>query len=167
MENIKEDLLNVLITTLYIVALFTWISIFLSLAGCKGVDYNQRYFYELTEGRSHYALACFDCDGAYSQFIELDENGVPITGDTLTVWTQHFSKEMGHLDSNALFADMIVSCYPNHVSNGLRSRHIFPSHDDLLRVDWAPGPFVIVTEVDSTSQPVEFPDFYKDNNPSQ
>jgi hypothetical protein len=50
----------------------------------------------------------------------------------------------------ALMADMVITCYPNHISSDqILQRHVFPRHDDIVVLTFKDNNRVTVTATDS------------------
>jgi hypothetical protein len=127
--------------------------VLLFLSSCTGPQVNQRYFKEPNGKQTWNALNCLSCEGAYANLIEVNENKKPITGDTISVWVQHF-KERGvsKIQREATSADLIVSCYPNRINDpNLTEKHVFPDHDGIVCVTWMKNGYVIVTKPTTNS----------------
>jgi hypothetical protein len=116
----------------------------------------KRHFIEITdftEGLSgaHFGLACFDCPGAFSLMYEIDQKGA-VLSDTMLVWTQHYSETDTIYADQAARADMVISCYPNHIEDEkVLNKHVFPEHDDIVVVSFHENNRVTVFPSDSLS----------------
>ena len=121
----------------------------------KFQDLPTRYFKEIKNHRkghsgAHFGLACFDCNGAFSRMYEVSEMG-EVLSDTMLVWTQHYSEGDSILYEEAQRADMIISCYPNHIQNkSFVNKHVYPEHDNIVYLEFFNNNMVMVTASDSS-----------------
>ena len=86
-----------------------------------------RYFQEVQEARfpgAYHTLARLTYNGDYILLVETDAARRPIS-DTLLVWIQHHGPDQP-LAKQAQWADLIISCYPDLLTDAVRSQHVLP-----------------------------------------
>jgi len=86
-----------------------------------------RYFQEAHDAKypgAYQALSRLGYNGDYILLIETDAARTPIS-DTLLVWIQHHGPGQP-LAKQARWADLIISCYPELLPDGIRRRHALP-----------------------------------------
>lgn len=77
----------------------------------------------------------------YGNSVDLVEVGPdlePITGDTLSVWVQHYApgqkRQQARLLRKSQEYDLLVHCFPGAVPDGVRTDNVLPAADSLVHV---------------------------------
>ncbi|HMB89264.1 MAG TPA: hypothetical protein VKP65_00365 [Rhodothermales bacterium] len=88
---------------------------------------NTRFFQEVQDAGypgAYHALSRLTYNGNFVLLVETDADHIPIS-DTLLVWVQHHGPDQP-LAKQAKWADLIISCYPELLSDARRTRHVLP-----------------------------------------
>jgi hypothetical protein len=68
--------------------------------------------------------------------VELDASMRPITGDTISLWVQHYEpgQKASRLLRKSQEYDLLVHCFPQQVPDGVRTDNVLPKADSLVYV---------------------------------
>ncbi len=70
--------------------------------------------------------------------VEVNRRLEPITGDTLSVWVQHYAPgqegQQARLLRKSQEYDLLVHCFPKSVPDGVRTDNVLPEADSLVHV---------------------------------
>jgi hypothetical protein len=76
--------------------------------------------------------------GNVVDLVEVDSHLKPKTGDTLSVWVQHYApgqeKQKTRLLRKSQQHDLLVHCFPQSVPDGVRTDNVLPAADSLVHV---------------------------------
>ena len=54
--------------------------------------------------------------------------------DTLSVWMEHFSPGADMNETEAMNADLLIMCYPDHLPSWAVVKHVFPWHEGEIHL---------------------------------
>lgn len=106
-----------------------------------------RFFQEVQDASypgAYHALSRLTYNGNFVLLVETDADHTPIS-DTLLVWVQHHGPDQP-LARQAQWADLIISCYPELLSDARRTRHVLPQAEGKVWLYFAEGRRLIVSD---------------------
>jgi hypothetical protein len=109
--------------------------------------YDTRFFQEVQDSNypgAYHALSRLTYNGDFVLLVETDAERTPIS-DTLLVWIQHHGPEQP-LAKQAQWADLIIACYPELLSDTRRARHVLPEAQGKVWLYFVEGRRLIVTD---------------------
>lgn len=106
-----------------------------------------RYFLEVQDANypgAYQALSRLSYNGDFILLVETDAARNPIS-DTLLVWIQHHGPDQP-LAKQSKWAELIVSCYPELLPDGLRSHHALPEAQGKVWLYFVENRYLVISD---------------------
>jgi hypothetical protein len=106
-----------------------------------------RYYQEVHDPHypgAYQALSRLSYNGDFILLVETDAARTP-SSDTLLVWIQHHGPDQP-LAKQAEWADLIISCYPELLTDALRGRHALPEAHGKVWLYFVEDRYLVISD---------------------